>query len=166
MTFGFIYSDLVLVDLLPLETNQVTYMFLRPIIVFLPFSGVASCDEGSEAEAAEASLVSSFELSPFGGLWKHIRTDQWILLSVTSTSENWFHYNPNAHTSTRSDIFCPKTNFAPLSVFFVALFELKGQELNTSRNQCRENDGINWAAEMMSCDIFSYYLGVEMYCRK
>lgn len=37
--------------------------------MWLPFSGVASCDEGSEAGAGKTSLFSSLCDSAFGGLW-------------------------------------------------------------------------------------------------
>lgn len=46
-------------------------------VVHLPFSWVLSCDEGSEVWAAETSLFSSFEQSPFGGLWKHHTARPW-----------------------------------------------------------------------------------------
>lgn len=74
----------------PLESSQVSHFHLSEVepnsncfffcfvfspnnqwdCFFLPFSGVASCGEGSGAGAAETSLFSSFADSPFGGLWK------------------------------------------------------------------------------------------------
>lgn len=51
---------------------------------FLPFSGVVSCDEGSEAGGAETSLFSSFDDSPLGGLWKYSKSGHWNLFKAQS----------------------------------------------------------------------------------
>lgn len=102
----------------------------------LPFSGVVSCDDGSDTGAAGTSLVSSPEDSPFGGLCgddTRVGSDRVRRSMAEGFSPRVTSTRPAILlTRTRSDMFCPKTNFAPLSVLFVAFFELEGLKRNTS----------------------------------
>lgn len=84
-------------------------------IASLPFSGVASCDDGSEAGVAETSLFSSLADSPFGGLWKRNKSwnlgtssklnqvveDRLLIQQAVSTHQNSFRHVLPKHK------FCP-----------------------------------------------------------
>lgn len=44
----------------------------------LLFSGVASCDDGSGTGAEQSLLASTDASPPFGGLWKHSHTHNYV----------------------------------------------------------------------------------------
>lgn len=103
-------------------TKHKTFFQSSPVLCFLPFSGVVSCDEGSEAGGAETSLFSSFDDSPLGGLWKYSKKKKVVIGTCsrlnhygfsklnekqTSIQKSWItHQNSFRHVLPKNK-FCP-----------------------------------------------------------